>query len=79
MTRWYGPATRAVMYVEMRGVGAKDQVAVPSPWSSASGVGELLTTFQCDGAVTVSPNSAFRSGCSKLAYTRRESADSNCV
>ena len=63
----------------MRGVGSKAQVAVPSPWSSGSGVGELLTTCQCDGAVTVRSNVAFRSGCSKQAYMRRESADSNCV
>jgi hypothetical protein len=63
----------------MRGVGSKAHVAVPSPSSSGAGVGELLTTFQWAGVVTVSWNVALRSGCSKHAYARRASADSNCV
>ncbi len=66
------------MYVEMRGVGSKGHVAVPSSSGSGCGVGALLTTCQCAGAVTVSWKVALRSGCSKLAYMRRESADSNC-
>ena len=46
---------------------------------SGSGLVELLITFQCEGAVTVSAKAAFRSGCSKQANIRRASADSNCV
>src|SRR5699024_11599013 len=43
-----------------------------------SGVGELDTTCQCAGAVTVKENVAFRSGCSNTANIRRVSATSNC-
>src|SRR3546814_2942519 len=73
----YGPATRAVMYDEMRGVGSKVQVAVPSPWRFGSGVGELETTSHGSGAVTVNWNVALRSGCSNTAYMRRESGTSD--
>ena len=74
----YGPATSAVMYDEMRGVGSKVQVAEPSPCFFGSGVGELETTFHGSGAVTVNWNVALRSGCSNTANTRRESGTSNC-
>ncbi len=59
-------------------MGENAQVFAPSPASVGSGVGELLTTAQCAGAVTVKVNSAFRSGCSKTANMRRESGTSNC-
>lgn len=62
------------MYVEIRGVGSKDQTS-----SLGSGVGELEITVQPDGAFTVKVNVAFRSGCSKLANTRRASGTSNWV
>jgi len=77
-TTAYGPATSAVMYVEMRPVGSKVQVAV-SPAVTGSGVGSLLTTCHAAGAVTVNWNVALRSGCSKQANTRRASGTSNCV
>lgn len=64
----------AVMYVEIRGVGSKDQMS-----SRGSGVGELETTVHPAGAFTVNRNVAFRSGCSKLAKTRRASGTSNWV
>ena len=74
----YGPAMRAVMYEEMRGVGSKPHVAVLlSSWLMGSGVGEFEMTFHASGAVTVNWNVAFRSGCSKTANTRRESGTSN--
>lgn len=44
---------------------------------TGSGVGELDTTCQADGAVTVNWNVALRSGCSNAANTRRESGTSN--
>ena len=75
----YGPATSAVMYVEMRGGRLE-----ASRWrcrrraSSGSGVGELETTSHGSGAVTVNWNVALRSGCSNTAKTRRESGTSNC-
>ena len=73
----------AVMYEEMRCVGSNDHVArstpsaTPAAWGA--GVGELLMTFQCAGAVTVKRKDALRSGCSNTAYMRRESGTSNCV
>ncbi len=76
-TAWYGPTISAVMYVEMRGVGSKRQTL--SLTSAASGVGEFEMTVQPSGAVTVNRNVAFRSGCSKLANTRRASGTSNWV
>ncbi len=42
-------------------------------------MGELETTFQCFGAVTENWKLAFKSGCSKTANMRRESATSNWV
>jgi hypothetical protein len=63
----------------MRGVGENRQVALPKPAGSGSGVGWLETTCQSSGAVIVNANVALRSGCSKTANTRRESATSNCV
>ena len=62
----------------MRSVGAKLHVAVPSPCSAGCGVGELETTFQCAGALTVKVKTAFRSGCSKVVKTRRASGTSIC-
>jgi len=76
-TTWNSPAHRAVMYVEMRAVGANSQRRTPSRAAAGSGVGELLMTVQAAGASTVSWNVALRSGCSKVAYIRRASADSN--
>ena len=87
----YGPATSAVMYDEMRGVGSNAQRATSTspapvpvgsafvPSASGAGVGWLLTTSHAAGAVTVNANVALRSGCSKTANTRRESGTSNCV
>ena len=81
----YGPATRAVMYEEMRGVGANVHVEAPTEGSVAwvaetgFGYGSLLTTCHAAGAVTVNWNVALRSGCSNTANTRRESGTSNCV
>ncbi|MGX1156953.1 hypothetical protein RKD39_004531 [Streptomyces albogriseolus] len=73
-TEWYGPAISAVTYVDRRGVGAKTHTL-----SFGSGVGELEMTVQPSGAFTVNWNVALRSGCSKLANTRRASGTSNCV
>src|SRR6218665_805642 len=56
--------------------------AVPAVLITLTGgtrVGELETTCQCPGAVTVNRNVAFRSGCSNTAKTRRESGTSNWV
>ena len=58
-------------------VGANTQVAV-SPSIDGCGVGELLTTCQAAGAVTVNRKLAFRSGCSNTANMRRLSGTSNC-
>ena len=58
-------------------MGAKRQVAVPSPAGSGCGVGELETTCQCAGAVTVKVKRALRSGCSNTGYIRRLSGTSN--
>ncbi len=69
------------MYVEMGRVGVKRVVAAPSPspdGSTPSAV-PLLSTLQPAGAVTEKVNGAFRSGCSKLAKTRRASAGSYWV
>ena len=63
----------------MRGVGSNAHVFAPSWASTGSGVGELDTTSQCAGAVTVKRNAAFRSGCSNTANMRRESGTSNWV
>lgn len=76
-TAWYGPTIRAVMYVEMRGVGSKCQTVPSGPFGS--GVAELETTVQPAGAFTVNWKVALRSGCSKEAKTRRASGTSNCV
>ena len=58
-----------------------DRAAPSAPGAAATGtgVGELDTTSQCGGAVTVKLKLAFRSGCSKTANMRRESGTSNCV
>ena len=61
----------------MRGVGENRHVATRSPVGSASGVGELETTCQCAGAVTVKVKAALRSGCSNTGYMRRLSGTSN--
>ncbi|CAM5343351.1 hypothetical protein SHIRM173S_12872 [Streptomyces hirsutus] len=61
------------MYVEIRGVGSN------SSSSRGSGVGELEMTVQPCGAFTVNRKVALRSGCSKLANTRRASGTSNWV
>ncbi len=69
----------------MRGVGSNVHVAVGTSGSVAcvagvgSGVGWFDTTCHAAGAVTVSWNGALRSGCSKVAKTRRASGTSNCV
>ena len=51
----------------------------PSPASSWLSTAPPETTAQSDGATTETEKRAFRSGCSKQAYTRRASAGSNCV
>ena len=83
VTTWYGPATTAVMYVEIRSVGGNSQRASSSPFSPwygvGSGVGAFEMTTQRAGAETVKVNGALRSGCSKVANTRRASGTSNCV
>ena len=58
-------------------MGAKCQVARPSPAGSGCGVGEFETTCQWAGAVTVKANRALRSGCSNTGYMRRLSGTSN--
>ena len=55
------------MYGEIRGVGSNDQRLVAASIATGSGLGELETTCQPLGAVTVSANSALRSGWSKQA------------
>lgn len=50
-----------------------------TPSAGGSGVGEFDTTVQPAGALTVKAKLALRSGCSKLAKTRRASGTSNCV
>ncbi len=67
------------MYVEIGGVAAKAQRARPSSSGVGSTSGELDSTVQVAGAITVRAKVAFRSGCSKQAYMRRASADSNWV
>ncbi|OUD85686.1 hypothetical protein BC477_14865 [Clavibacter michiganensis subsp. michiganensis] len=62
----------------MRSVGSKVHVDAPSAAGVGSGVGELETTSQCEGAVTVKRKTALRSGCSNTANMRRESGTSNC-
>ena len=54
MTTWYSPATSAVMYVDIRSVGAKRHIAdaVAGRSGCGSGVGEFDMTFQSAGAVT---------------------------
>src|SRR5690606_11988254 len=78
VTRWYGPAATEVMYDEIGFVGANSSV-----WADPSSVVLtalwLLSTCQPEGAVTTKVYSAFMSGCSKQAMTRRESAGSYCV
>ncbi len=63
----------------MTGVAPKAHVRPerPSEAGTGSGVGELDTTVQWLGAVTVNRKVPLRSGCSKTANTRRESATSN--
>ncbi len=78
-TTAYGPATNAVMYVDIRGVVAKRVTARPSPSGSASPAGSFETTSQPCGAVTANENVALRSGWSKQANPRLASAGSNCV
>ncbi len=58
-------------------MGAKCHVDTESRTPFGSGVGELLTTAQFAGAVTVNWKVALRSGCSNTANTRRESGTSN--
>ncbi len=66
--------------MDIRSVGSNVQTWVsPSPAGAGAGVGELETTTQPLGAVTVKAKDAFRSGCSKLAKTRRASGTSNWV
>ena len=82
-TRWYGPASTVVMYVEIRSVGANSWRTAPG--RSASGAGDaamrtpLEETCQPSGARTVNRKDALRSGCSKFAKTRRASAGSYWV
>ncbi len=54
------------MYVDMRSVVGKLQVALPAPAGVGVGVAALETTFHDSGAVTVKVNVALRSGCSKV-------------
>ena len=66
----------------MGSVGAKAKVwASPEPSDAVagvgSGVGELDSTVQLTGVVTVKVKEALRSGCSKTVKTRRESGTSN--
>ena len=58
-------------------VGSNAHVFDPLPASVGTGVGELETTSQAPGAVTVKRKVALRSGCSNTANTRRESGTSN--
>ena len=67
MTSWYGPATTAVMYVDIGGVAANTQRATPSRTGSGAAGASLETTFQRSGAVTVRAKVALRSGWSKQA------------
>ena len=53
-------------FLDIGFVGANRHTAAPSPRSSGSGLGELETTFQWEGAVTVKVNGALRSGCSNV-------------
>src|SRR5436305_594663 len=69
----YGPATSAVMYGEIGGVGEKCQ----RPSAEASGA-LFEMTCQSAGAVTLSSNRAFRSGWSKQVYIWCASLVSNC-
>src|SRR5699024_9076204 len=78
-SRWYGPATTDVMYVDSGGVGAKDQVREPSPPCVTDSAAELDSTCHWAGAVTTKVKGALRSGCSAFANTRRASAGSYCV
>src|ERR1700689_5025916 len=78
-TTWYSPATTAVTYVEMRGVGAKCHTAVPAVADAGSGEAWFDSTVQWAGAVTWKVNAAFRSGWSKFAKTVRAWAGSNLV
>jgi|GEM_PF-4732118 len=61
----------------MRGVVANANTFLP-PSVTGFGVGELDTTTQFSGAVTVKVKVALRSGCSNTANTRRLSGTSNC-
>ena len=65
------------MYGEIRGVASNVHRLVASSTTTGSGDGEFDTTCHPDGAVTLSANSALRSGWSKQAYIRRASATSN--
>ncbi len=70
------------MYVEMGRVVANVQVAAARPGRDSCSrpvSSPLLSTVQSAGAVTRKVNGAFRSGCSKLANTRRASAGSYWV
>jgi hypothetical protein len=74
LTTWYSPATIAVKYVEMRGVGGNCQTAIAAePALSPAGLGWLAgtawleSTVQCAGATIRKLKLAFRSGCSKFA------------
>ena len=64
------------------GVNSQTDLALPSVpgmVSTGTGVGELDTRSQCEGAMTVKVKLALRSGCSNTANIRRESGTSNWV
>ncbi len=79
-TRWYGPVATAVRYVDWGGVLANVTVASsPSPATVRDASTAPDRISQPLGAVTTKVNRAFRSGCSKLANTRRASVGSKWV
>ena len=61
----------------IRVVLAKVVSVKPLPAGSCASTGPPETTVQPVGATTEKENRALRSGCSKQAYIRRASADSN--
>ncbi len=78
-TSWYGPATSAVMYVDITGVVRKRMVRTPIAASAAAATALLEIAFHSAGTVTVRVNVALRSGWSKQAYIRCASYVSNWV
>ena len=67
--------------MEIRCVGAKIRLLTVSSTGSCTSrsTGVLEATTQSPGAVTAKRKEAFRSGCSKVGKTRRQSAGSYWV